>query len=275
MSRKMAFNSRGLRRASFVSAAIVVIGGVVGIGSFSVAVVAAPHRSAASNDRAAGMYVEAQYAFARSAVRDVPAAHNAESEVVESATDGCSAVLRGAPEDSKTKMLEREVVAATTLAMKRAMRPAVRQFASAVRVLKWTSRAISRKIDEMATGRERYAALALPSLCDDAVAYARSEFRVLSVNTIRFDDAAASPRKLVVIAEGAGSLEGSIRDWLTRYESGRDVARARESELLLTKARRLLRREQPAWAEILRRWRFVVNPSGTVNATSRFEKEWF
>jgi hypothetical protein len=253
MSLRSARYRRRLRHTSLVIAATIVMsGGAFGI--YSVAVDAAPHRTAVSNARAASMYIEARYAFAHSANADVPAVRSAERELVASATSGCSMVLRGAPQNSKTKMLEREVVAATTLAIKQAMQPAVKQFATAVRALRWTNRAISREIDEIATARERYVALAVPSLCDDALAYAKSEFRAVNRDTVRFDDAAANPRRLVVVAEGAGSLEGSITDWLSRYETLREVARARESELLLTKADRLLGRGRPAWAEILTRW---------------------
>ena len=159
---------------------------------------------ARSNRSAVRAYLGAVYEYESVAFANVGAAKNHYDALALRIASECPGVIAGsrhrrsAREFEQMGDLREEVYAALRAALLAPEREASFTLAAKLRMLKWATPGLRRRVDSYATGLEQRYRQRIPDPCVDMKAWAASGYRVLSAATRAFLREYRPPRRLVI-----------------------------------------------------------------------------
>jgi hypothetical protein len=206
-----------VRRASILVAALV---GALALAARPPAALARSQNAAATR-----AYIQANYALVRAARSHLAAGEAALKSLARQTAGECPLAAAGSPESHDAEQLSNEVVGALTVVAYRPDGAAMATFARAVGGLRWSDRALTRKVKTYATQLQGLATLAAPDVCGDVKAWAADGFQTLPASTVQFNqrynavDVEAEQVPLRLLAPYESAHEASLAHRTKRLEA--------------------------------------------------------
>jgi hypothetical protein len=170
----------------------------------------APAQSLASNVSATHAYIQANYALSKASVAGIGPGQ-AKIERLNSQLAGeCPRVGAGAPQNEAAQPMSHEVTVALWSLSYGTDARAIQAFSKTVGRLRWSNRAITRAAQTYARSLSELAALPVPPLCTDVLAWKQTGFQTISPTVLSLvarveaiELKPVSPRSLAPYAHGA------------------------------------------------------------------------
>jgi hypothetical protein len=193
--------------------------------ALALALAGAPPAAHAGSENAAATraYVQANYAFVRAARSNLAAGNAALRSLVHQITGECPLAAAESPQNRDSEQLSDEVVGALTVVAYRPDAAAAGTFARAVGGLRWSSRALTRKVRTYAAQLVGLAKLAVPDVCADVKAWATGGYQSPPASTQEFN------RRYDEVDIEAEEIPQRL---LAPYESAAEVSLARRTQQL-------------------------------------------
>lgn len=202
----------------------------------------APRALAASSDLATTRsYVEADYRLIHSAVGEIPKGEAVLRDVLRRVRADCPGAAGGSPQDAMSTQLSNEVIGTMVLAVVDAGAPVAKRFIRAAEGLRWSSGALTRRVEAYVAHVRTLTALPAPDLCSDVRAWAASGFQRLPTSTEDFN------RRFMPAWVAAGELPSA----LSRYEQGSTRALAKRASALESTFSEFEARAVETWGTIM------------------------
>lgn len=205
------------------------------------AVAAGPSSALADDAASTHAYLRANLALMQYANSHIPKGERILSGVVHKISGECPRAAAESPQNADSTQLSNEVIGTMVTTVVQTSLHTGRAFVRSVTPLRWSNRALTRKIQAYATHVKTLLGLAVPHLCADVRAWAASGFKTLPAATSAFD------RVFVPAWVGAGELPAA----LSRYESAGDRALARQAAKLEEKWADFEAREVESWGSMM------------------------
>jgi hypothetical protein len=184
---------------------------------------AVPAAGAQSRDVASTtIYVEADYQLMRSAVGRISKAEAVLQAVLRGVEHSCPRAAAGSPQNALSTELSDEVIGAMVLAVVNEGLSIADRFVHTTEHLRWSSRPLTRQVQDYVANVRILSTLPAPGLCPDVRAWAASGFHQLPSSTQAFD------RRFMPAWVAAGELPEA----LSRYERGATRTLARRAVAL-------------------------------------------
>jgi hypothetical protein len=198
-------------------------------------------QAASSDATATRAYVEADYRLMNAAVRKIPDAEAAIQGVLRDVRNECPKAAGGSPQNPMSTQLSNEVIGAMVLAVVKRGLSLAKSFVGATQALHWSSRALTREVQEYVGHVRVLSKLAPPDLCADVRAWASSGFQRLAPATEAFD------RVFMPNWVAAGNLPAG----LSRFEPGPTGSLAQRASTLEGTFTEFETRQVVVWGDIM------------------------
>jgi hypothetical protein len=170
----------------------------------------APAQSLASNVSATHAYIQANYALSKASVAGIGPGQAKVERLNGQLAGECPRVGAGAPQNEATQPMSHEVTVALWSIAYGADAPAIHAFLKTVGRLRWSNGAITRAAQTYARNLNELAALPVPPLCADVLAFKQTGFQAISPTVLSLvarveaiELKPVSPRLLARYARGA------------------------------------------------------------------------
>jgi hypothetical protein len=174
--RRVVFNVVVLTRSATILLACLAFGTV------------APAALAKSGDAAATKaYIQANYTLVLAARSHLATGQAAIRSLAGQVTSACPLAAVDSPQNYDSEQLSNEVVGAITIAGYHPDAAAMLAFARAITGLHWSNHTLTRMVRTYATKMRGFAALTMPDVCSDVMAWNATGYQTLPASAVQFD----------------------------------------------------------------------------------------
>jgi hypothetical protein len=180
---------------------------ILALAAADLAIPAASALASPADLAATQSYIHDNYALVHAAAGNIQSSEAGLAGVLAQVRRECPRAAAGSPQDHDSEQLSDEVVGAIVVAGVHPNVPAIESFIGKSGHLRWSSRALTSKVQGYVGKLKSLASLAPPSLCADVAAWAAGGYQTLPASTVRFD------AQYTPVWVALGELPGTLRSF--------------------------------------------------------------